>query len=152
MRDLVKELGKRIDEERRTEINFTHNRPSEKWVDGFMSRQKLNNISVHIMEDKRVEAITPEILAEHISRIKAEMDRYRIKDSRLFFDLDESGWSIAMIRNHVFQKVVEREGSNGLQSGLSVKRGLDLFTTISVVSGDIVAHKLIVLYPGALRP
>ena len=82
-----------LGEAERDVINLGDHDPSDNCIDNFIERNGVKYMTVQAVEDKRLAAITPTIVSEHIARIQAAIDRYNIRDSKFIFNIDQSGSS-----------------------------------------------------------
>ena len=95
LQDLVKIFVEMKPENNRARTTFFDLRPSRGWIDSFVKRHQLEYKAVRSIEDKRIEAVTMRVVAEHIARVEAAIKRYNITDPRYVFNLDESGASFS---------------------------------------------------------
>lgn len=94
-------------------------------------------LTVRVVEDKRVQAVTKEHITEHPARIEAAMKRYRIREARFVFNLDQSGTSIARITGRrSMRKGIGHVGHKLIQANFGTKGNLQHITVMSVVSAD----------------
>ena len=67
-------------------------KPSRGWVDGLIRRRKaLRKRCMQLIEDKRVQAIVPSRVGEHIGRTIAILKRFRITDPKQVIKINECG-------------------------------------------------------------
>ena len=147
MRDLV-EHYLRLERNEARKTNFKNARPSQTWTRQFLERHDLDYKCTRIIEESRLSAVTKEHCAEHLARIRSIMLRYRIRDSRFIFNLDQSGASFQKMVGRSLRKGIGRKGVKLIQKAIRTKGGLNRVTVMPVVSAAGLAYKPIVVYPG----
>lgn len=115
-----------------------------------MPRNCLERKSVKVIEDKRVQALTKEHLAEHIGRMKATMLRYNIKNAKYIFNLDQSGCSFQRMTGRSLRKGLGPQNVTLINSSVP-KGNLELVTIMPVVFANGFEYKPVVVYPGVQR-
>lgn len=148
LQDLVEHYFSILHNRRQNEIKFKSNRPSTSWVDGFLKRHDLVYKAVRVIDDKHVQAVSEANVAEHIAHVKAAMDRYRIKDARFVFNMDQSGASFAKMTGRSLRKGVGPRNVALIHSAVRTKGNLERVTVMPVVSASGVAFKPVIVYPG----
>ena len=121
-REVVQDYVEMLSIARQQQVNFTENRPSDSWIDDFMVRHNLQYTSVQIIEDKRVNAVSPKNITEHLARVQSAMDRYHIEEARFIFNTDQSGAPLYRMTGRILRKGMTENGSKKVVQ-LSVKKG-----------------------------
>ena len=151
VRDLVQDYVEMLSISRQQQVNFTENRPSDSWIDDFMVRHNLQCTSVQIIEDKRVNAVSPKNITEHLARVQSTIDRYHIKEARFIFNNEQSGASLYRTTGRSLRKGLTESGAKKVvQLSVKTKGKLYHVTIMSVVSAAGVTYKPALVYPGKL--
>ena len=119
------------------------------WLNGFLVRH--SNIDVKPLqgiECKRTDAVTMGHIGEHISRVKAALMRYNIREPRFIFNLDESGASFKKVTGRSLRKAVTTNSHTAIAVVCRTKGKLDHITVMSVANSAWVTLKYVVVYPG----
>ena len=138
-------------EKRKSQVKFLNGCPSRNWLKGFMRRNFLETKSVKVVEDKRVQALTRDHVAEHIGRVKAIIARYNIKNAKYIFNLDQSGCSSQRMTGRSLREGVGPRHVALINSSVRTKVNLERVTIMPVVSANGFAYKPVVIYPGVQR-
>ena len=117
-------------------------------INNILKRHGLRTSSVQVVEDKRLLAITPSTVTEHIARVQAALDRYNIRDARCIFNVDQSGSLFARMVGRSLRKGIGKPGQTLEQSNVRTKGQLDRVTIMPVVSAAGSTFKPVIVYPG----
>ena len=130
---------------------FKNGCPSRGWLESFIRRRPdLRMRCMQVMEDKRIEAITPTKVGEHIARVIAICKRFRIRHPCQIVNLDECGMSFdRMAGRSLRQGVTHSTRQRSVESVAVRTRGnLNHVTIMAVVGADGKAYKPVVVFPG----
>lgn len=137
-------------EEEQTEIVFTVNRSSTRWIKSFSVRNKLSYRRIQQLEAVRLSSITKDHISQHISHVQTSMNRYNITPADRIFNMDQSGSSLEKMVGRslrkVFVNINEKKQSIALQKTIAVKGKLHRVTFMPVVSADGSAYNPIIAY------
>lgn len=120
--------------DRRTIIGFLDKRPSKSWVTQCLTRHELSYKPVRVVEDKRVLAVTEQNLCEHIARVNAVINSYRIKDAGFMFSMDQSGCSFVKMTGRSLRKGVGPRNVALIHTGIRTNGNLERVTVMPVIS------------------
>ena len=91
--ELARTLIRTLSAARRDKLGFKNDLPGIDWQNAFIKRHPQLTLRRRVnLEHERSEAMNPENVAKHFSRIRALMDKHDIHCPTRIFNLDESGF------------------------------------------------------------
>ena len=105
-------------------------------------------MTVQVVEDKRLAAITPTIVSEYMARIQAAIDRSDIRNSKCIFNTDQSGSSFKRMCGQSLRKGLGVKEKKLQQACIRTKEQLENITVPSCVSASGKAYKPVFVFPG----
>lgn len=147
--DIVKIIVRGLPQSLRCNVNFCDERPSLRWLNGVLKRNKYLKIrSMGVVDKEPVGAQLVENVGKHVNRVQSTMDKYKIKDDSFIFNLDGKGVSFMSMDSPSIRKGIAEKGKTLYNTIPRTEGNLERMKLMAVVNADGQTYKPLTVMRG----